>query len=86
MAQPLVVPAQLRLGEGRGARSRPAPATRSARAGWGSRRPCVGIHGTPNAASIGYSASHGCIRMLIPEAEWLFERLKLGTPVYVVAQ
>ena len=28
--------------------------------------PCVGIHGTPDAASIGYSASHGCIRMLIP--------------------
>lgn len=48
--------------------------------------PLVGIHGTPNAASIGYSLSHGCIRMLIPEAEWLFERLKIGTPVYVVAQ
>ena len=25
----------------------------------------VGIHGTPDAASIGYSASHGCIRMRI---------------------
>lgn len=48
--------------------------------------PLVGIHGTPDDASIGYSVSHGCIRMLIPEAEWLFERLKLGTPVYVVAQ
>ncbi len=48
--------------------------------------PLVGIHGTPNAASIGYSQSHGCIRMLIPEAEWLFERLEIGTPVYVVAQ
>ncbi len=48
--------------------------------------PLVGIHGTPNAASIGYSQSHGCIRMLIPQAEWLFERLKIGTPVYVVAQ
>ena len=36
--------------------------------------PAVGIHGTPDAASIGYSASHGCIRMLVPEAEWLFER------------
>ena len=32
----------------------------------------VGIHGTPDAASIGYSASHGCIRMQIPDAEWLF--------------
>jgi lipoprotein-anchoring transpeptidase ErfK/SrfK len=26
----------------------------------------VGIHGTPDDASIGYSASHGCIRMHIP--------------------
>jgi lipoprotein-anchoring transpeptidase ErfK/SrfK len=45
----------------------------------------VGIHGTPDAASIGYSASHGCIRMRIPEAEWLFQRVRVGTPVFVVA-
>jgi lipoprotein-anchoring transpeptidase ErfK/SrfK len=44
----------------------------------------VGIHGTPDAASIGYSASHGCIRMRIPNAEWLFERVRVGTPVYIV--
>ncbi|HZC29869.1 MAG TPA: L,D-transpeptidase family protein, partial [Gaiellaceae bacterium] len=29
----------------------------------------VGIHGTPDSTSIGYSLSHGCIRMLIPQAE-----------------
>ena len=46
--------------------------------------PNVGIHGTPNAASIGYSASHGCIRMLIPEVEWLFERVEMGTTVFIV--
>lgn len=45
----------------------------------------VGIHGTPDAASIGYSASHGCIRMHIAEAEWLFSRVRLGTPVLIVA-
>ena len=45
----------------------------------------VGIHGTPDAASLGYSASHGCIRMAIPEAEWLFEQVEVGTPVYVVS-
>jgi len=44
----------------------------------------VGIHGTPDAASIGYSASHGCIRMRIPNAEWLFERVRVGTPVFIV--
>ena len=46
--------------------------------------PLVGIHGTPNAASIGYSASHGCIRMIISQAEWLFERVEVGTPVFIV--
>jgi hypothetical protein len=46
--------------------------------------PLVGIHGTPDAASIGYSASHGCIRMLIPSVEWLFERVAVGTPVFIV--
>ena len=42
--------------------------------------PGVGIHGTPDAASIGYSASHGCIRMHIPDAEWLYQRVALGMP------
>jgi lipoprotein-anchoring transpeptidase ErfK/SrfK len=45
--------------------------------------PGVGIHGTPDSASIGYSASHGCIRMHIWEAEWLFQRVEIGTPVVV---
>jgi lipoprotein-anchoring transpeptidase ErfK/SrfK len=47
--------------------------------------PAVGLHGTPDAASIGYSASHGCVRMQIADAEWLFERVKVGTPVFIVA-
>ncbi len=38
----------------------------------------------PTRASIGYSASHGCVRMLIPEVEWLFERVDVGTPVFIV--
>jgi hypothetical protein len=46
--------------------------------------PYVGIHGTPDAASIGYSASHGCVRMRIPDAEWLFRRVKVGTPVFIL--
>jgi lipoprotein-anchoring transpeptidase ErfK/SrfK len=48
--------------------------------------PYVGIHGTPDAASIGYSASHGCIRMRIPDAEWLFEHVKVGTPVFIIGK
>jgi hypothetical protein len=47
--------------------------------------PLVGIHGTPDAASIGYSASHGCIRMHIPDADWLFDQIDIGTPVVITA-
>jgi len=46
--------------------------------------PAVGIHGTPDPASIGYSVSHGCIRMRIPEVEWLFNQVDVGTPVYIL--
>jgi lipoprotein-anchoring transpeptidase ErfK/SrfK len=49
----------------------------------GINAPGVGMHGTPDDASIGYSASHGCIRMHIPDAEWLFEHVDVGTPVLI---
>jgi hypothetical protein len=48
--------------------------------------PGVGIHGTPDAASLGYSLSHGCIRMAISEAEWLFNRVDVGTTVFIVGR
>jgi lipoprotein-anchoring transpeptidase ErfK/SrfK len=50
----------------------------------GLNAPGVGIHGTDAPTSIGYSASHGCIRMQVPEAEWLFERVRVGTPVVIL--
>ena len=46
--------------------------------------PGVGIHGTDADTSIGYSASHGCVRMHVPDAEWLFERVQVGTPVVIL--
>lgn len=46
--------------------------------------PGVGIHGTPDAASLGYSLSHGCIRMAIADAEWLFNRVHVGTTVFII--
>jgi lipoprotein-anchoring transpeptidase ErfK/SrfK len=46
--------------------------------------PGVGIHGTDEPGSIGYSASHGCIRMQVPDAEWLFNQVDVGTTVYIV--
>ena len=45
----------------------------------------VGIHATPDSSSIGYSASHGCIRMHMSEAEWLFDYVPHGTPVVIVS-
>ncbi len=50
----------------------------------GLNAPGVGIHGTDAPASIGYSASHGCIRMQVPDAEWLFEHVRVGTPVVIL--
>ena len=44
----------------------------------------AGIHGTDDSGSIGSAASHGCIRMRIPVAEWLFDHVEIGTPVYIV--
>jgi lipoprotein-anchoring transpeptidase ErfK/SrfK len=46
--------------------------------------PGVGIHGTPDPGSLGYSVSHGCIRMAIRDAEWLFPRVRIGTPVFII--
>jgi lipoprotein-anchoring transpeptidase ErfK/SrfK len=45
--------------------------------------PGILIHGTFNAASIGSYASHGCIRMRIPDSVDLFPRVPVGTKVLV---
>jgi hypothetical protein len=47
--------------------------------------PGVGIHGTDDPGSIGYSVSHGCIRMQVPDAERLFTMVSLGMGVYIHA-
>jgi lipoprotein-anchoring transpeptidase ErfK/SrfK len=46
--------------------------------------PGVGIHATNNPSSIGYSVSHGCIRMQVTDAEWLYDHVGLGTTVFIV--
>ena len=43
----------------------------------------AGIHGTDDTGSIGSAASHGCIRMLIPDVEALFDRVEVGDPIYI---
>jgi lipoprotein-anchoring transpeptidase ErfK/SrfK len=43
----------------------------------------AGIHGTADIGSLGSAASHGCVRMSIPDVEQLYDRVSVGTPVYV---
>jgi lipoprotein-anchoring transpeptidase ErfK/SrfK len=43
----------------------------------------VGIHGTSDDASIGHNASHGCIRMHIPDVERLYDEVPVGSAVYI---
>jgi hypothetical protein len=42
-----------------------------------------GIHGTTDLGSLGTAASHGCIRMSVPDVIELYDRVSVGTPVYV---
>jgi lipoprotein-anchoring transpeptidase ErfK/SrfK len=46
--------------------------------------PGIGIHGTDEPTSIGYNASHGCIRMQVVDSEWLFRHVRIGTTVVIV--
>jgi len=43
----------------------------------------AGIHGTDEVSSIGHAFSHGCVRMLIPDVIDLYDRVSVGTPVYI---
>ena len=43
----------------------------------------VGIHGTGEPWSIGSRASHGCIRMTVPDVIDLYPRVPVGTPVLI---
>ncbi|HXF32394.1 MAG TPA: L,D-transpeptidase/peptidoglycan binding protein [Solirubrobacterales bacterium] len=43
----------------------------------------AGIHGTEETASLGSAASHGCVRMAIPDVEELYEQVEVGTPIFI---
>ena len=49
----------------------------------GTSAPAIGIHGTYADSSIGYAASHGCMRMHIPDVEALFDQVQLGMKVSI---
>jgi lipoprotein-anchoring transpeptidase ErfK/SrfK len=43
----------------------------------------AGIHGTADLASLGTAASHGCIRMAVPDVEKLYDRVPIQSPVFI---
>jgi lipoprotein-anchoring transpeptidase ErfK/SrfK len=43
----------------------------------------AGIHGTSDVGSLGTAASHGCIRMSVPDVTALYDQVEVGTPVYI---
>ena len=43
----------------------------------------AGIHGTDQTYSLGTAASHGCIRMTVPDVIDLYPRVPIGTPVLI---
>jgi L,D-transpeptidase catalytic domain/Putative peptidoglycan binding domain len=43
----------------------------------------AGIHGTDQTYSLGTAASHGCVRMSIPDVIELYDEVPVGTPIYI---
>jgi lipoprotein-anchoring transpeptidase ErfK/SrfK len=43
----------------------------------------AGIHGTDAESSIGTAASHGCVRMRIPDVIELYDQVPVGAPIYI---
>ncbi len=43
----------------------------------------AGIHGTDQTYSLGSAASHGCIRMAIPDVIELYDQVQVGAPIYI---
>jgi len=43
----------------------------------------AGFHGTDEVSSLGTAASHGCVRMAVPDVIDLYNQVDVGTPVYI---
>ncbi|MBC7643921.1 MAG: L,D-transpeptidase, partial [Thermoleophilia bacterium] len=44
----------------------------------------IGMHGTNLDSSVGSAVSHGCMRMHKRDVEWLYGKVRIGTPVVIV--
>jgi lipoprotein-anchoring transpeptidase ErfK/SrfK len=43
----------------------------------------AGIHGTDQVGTLGTAASHGCVRMAIPDVIELYDQVPVGAPIYI---
>ena len=43
----------------------------------------AGIHGTDQTQTLGTAASHGCVRMSIPDVIELYDQVPVGAPIYI---
>jgi lipoprotein-anchoring transpeptidase ErfK/SrfK len=43
----------------------------------------LGFHGTPNPELLGQAVSHGCVRMRNADVVKVYDRVQVGTPVFV---
>ena len=43
----------------------------------------IGLHGTPDTASIGRAVTHGCLRLGDADLEWVYRHVGVGARVYV---
>ncbi len=43
----------------------------------------AGIHGTDETYSLGSAASHGCLRMAVPDVIELYDQVPVGAPIYI---
>jgi len=43
----------------------------------------AGIHGTDEIGSLGSAASHGCLRMAVPDVIELYDQVPVGAPIYI---
>ena len=77
-----VVPNEAWAGDTAGSVIPPGP-DNPIKARWLGFNGAAGIHGTEDIGSLGTAASHGCIRMAIPDVIDLYRKVPAHTPVYV---
>ncbi len=76
------VPDSAWAGDLAGATIPPGPAN-PIKARWMAIFEGAGIHGTEETESLGSAASHGCVRMSIPDVEELYDQVEVGTPIFI---